>query len=135
VVVDEPGLRTAVAEQLQDMVMNRFVTTAPVLIALVAEAPDLIPRLAGHLKNKPYYLMDIGMAVENLCLQAADEGLGSCIIGWFDEPGVKKLIGVPKRKRVPLVISLGYQADPAIRPKQRKSWEEICSYNAYRREK
>lgn len=131
VVVDEPRLRNAVAEKLHDMVMNKFVVSAPVLIAVVAELPGLIPRLAGQLKDKPYYLMDIGMAVENLCLQATQEGLGSCVLGWFDEKGVKQLLGVPKNKRVPLVITLGYASDPAIRTKIRKPAEQVWSYNCY----
>jgi len=132
VVVDDRELRLQVAEHLQDMVMNRFVASAPVLVAVVAETPSLVPRLAGSLKDKPYYLMDIGMAVENLCLQATDEELGSCILGWFDEQGVKRLLGVPRGKRVPLVICLGYPLDPSTRPKVRKGKEETWSYNGYR---
>jgi nitroreductase len=133
VVVDDPALRPQVAERLQDMVMNRFVTSAAVLVAVVAEPQGLVPQLAGRLKDKPYHLMDIGMAVENLCLQAADDGLGSCILGWFDEKGVKQLLGIPKGKRVPLVITLGYPQDPVSRPKVRKLPEEIWAYNGYRR--
>ncbi len=133
VVVDEPALCRSVSEKLHDMVMNKFVLSAPVLIAVVAELPGLIPRLAGQLKDKPYYLMDIGMAVENFCLQAADEGLGSCILGWFDEKGVKQLLGIPKDKRVPLVITLGYAADQTIRPKVRKPVEQVWSYNRYQK--
>ena len=30
--------------------------------------------------------MDIGVTAEHFCLQAAELGLGSCMIGWFDEP-------------------------------------------------
>jgi nitroreductase len=134
VVVDDPKLRTPLADRLQGMVMNRFAPGAPVLVAVVAEQPTLLPKLGGYLKDKPYYLMDIGMAVENFCLQATAEGLGSCIIGWFDEPGVKDLLGIPKGKRVPLVIALGYPSDPVPRVKVRKGKDEIRSYNAYRRE-
>jgi nitroreductase len=131
VVVDDPVLRTAVAGRLHDLVMNRFALSAPVLVAVVAERPALLPRLGGLIKDKPYYLMDIGMAVENFCLQAADEGLGSCIIGWFDEPRLREILGIPKRKRVPLVIALGYPEDPTVRPKVRKSRDEAWAYNRY----
>ena len=131
VVVDDPALCTAVAERLCDQVMNRFALSAPVLVAVVAEQPALLPRLGSLIKDKPYYLMDIGMAVENFCLQAADEGFGTCIIGWFDEPGVQKLLGIPKTKRVPLVIALGYPCDPAVRTKVRKCPIETWAYNRY----
>ncbi len=131
VVVDEPALRTAVADCLRDAVMNRFASSAPVLVAVVAEEPTLLPRLGALIKDKPYHLLDIGMAAEHFCLQAADEGLGSCIIGWFFESGVKKLLGIPKGKRVPLVIALGYPADPVTRPKVRREPDAMRSYNGY----
>lgn len=133
VVVDEPGMRAAVAGRLKDLVMNQFVDSAPVLVAVVAETPALIPRLAGHLKDKAYWLMDVGIAVEHFCLQAADEGLGTCIIGWFDEKGVKRLLGVPKGRRVVLMIALGYPKDAAVRAKLRKGMDEMRGYNGYAR--
>ena len=131
VVVDDPQLRVRVAGQLRDRVMNRFADSAPVLVAVVAEKPSLLPRLGGLIKDKPYEWLDIGMAVENFCLQAAQAGLGSCIIGWFDEAQVKQLLGVPKSRRVPLVITLGYPLDPAVRPKVRKGPAATWSYNRY----
>jgi nitroreductase len=131
VVVDDPALRSAMAEELMDLTMNRFAPSAPVLVAVVAEKPTLLPLLGGLVKDKPFHLMDIGMAVEHFCLQAADDGLGSCIIGWFNEAGVKKLLGVPKGKRVPLVIALGHPAKPETRPKVRRQPDEIRRFNSY----
>lgn len=131
VVVDDPALRTAVAERLHDGVMNRFALAAPVLVAVVAEQPALLPRLGGLIKDKPYHLMDIGMAVENFCLQAVDEGLGTCIVGWFDEKGVQRLLGIPRTRRVPLVITLGYPENAAVREKVRKSPKRTWAYNGY----
>lgn len=133
VVVDDPERRQAVGERLHDIVMpgNRFALTAPVLVAVVAEQPTLLPRIGGLVKDKPYYLMDIGMAVENFCLQATEEGLGTCILGWFDEKGVQGLLGIPRSKRVPLVITLGYPESPVVRKKARKGLDGIRAYNGY----
>jgi nitroreductase len=83
------------------------------------------------MKDKEYPLMDIGIAVEHLCLQAVEEGLGTCIIGWFNEKKVKKLLGIPSAKRAELIITLGYPATEQIREKKRKSLDEITSYNIY----
>lgn len=130
VAVDDPAVRTPLAECLYDAVMNRFVDQAPVLIAVVAETPPLVPRLAGHWKGKPYWLMDIGMAVEHFCLQAASEGLGTCILGWFDEAGVKRVLGVPRARRIPLAITLGYpRGEP--RGKARKEPAAVWGWNRY----
>ena len=68
--------------------------------------------------------------MNQFCLQATDLGLGSCIIGWFNEKRIKELLNIPKGKRVPLVLTLGY-SDAPIREKQRKTLEEISNWNKY----
>ena len=75
------------------------------IVVLVREEPNLTSKLGTVLKDKPYTLMDIGIAAEHFCLQAASEGLGTCILGWFDEPKVKELLGIPKKKRAELIIT------------------------------
>jgi len=47
-------------------------------------------RIGATVKNKDYSLIDIGIASENICLQARAEGIGSCMIGWFDEKTSQK---------------------------------------------
>jgi len=53
------------------------------------------------------------------------------MMGWFDEPKVKELLGIPKKKRAELIISLGYPAKRETRQKIRKPKEQICSFNKY----
>jgi len=134
IVIDEPELRGRVAEKIHDVFlkMNRFTLDAPVLVTLVYEKPDSIVRLGGFLKNKPFYLIDIGIAAEHFCLQAVEEGLGTCMVGWFDERAVKRLVNVPRQARIPLIITLGYPAKAYTRTKIRKSIDEIRAYNRYR---
>jgi nitroreductase len=87
-------------------------------------------KVGATIKNKDYSLIDIGIASENICLQAKAEGVGSCLIGWFDERNVKKLLGVPRSKRVELIITLGYSLSDS-RMKKRKPADETVSYNKY----
>jgi nitroreductase len=75
--------------------------------------------------------MDVGIAVGHFCLQATEEGLGTCIIGWFDEGKVKQLLGIPAKKRVELLIAVGYPAKDHLRDKSRKKTAEICTFNQY----
>ena len=75
--------------------------------------------------------MDVGITAEHFCLQATEEGLGTCMLGWFNEKKVKKLLSIPKLKRIELIISVGFSADANIPPKKRKTTEEIASYNEY----
>ncbi len=77
---------------------NRFVLQAPVIVALVAEPPNWLSKIGSSIKDKDFYLMDIGIVAEHFCLRAAELGLGSCMIGWFDEPRVKELLQIPGKK-------------------------------------
>lgn len=66
-----------------------------------------------------------------MCLAAEDEGLGTCILGWFDEEKIKKLLNIPKDKRVLLDIVVGYSTQ-AKREKKRKDFDTIVSRNTYK---
>jgi nitroreductase len=132
VVVNEPDLVTKVAGAASAKLigMNSFVAQAPVIIAIVREKANMSSKVGATIKNKDYSLFDIGIATENICLQAEAEGIGSCIIGWFDERQIKKLLAVPGSKRVELLITLGYSLSEK-RDKRRKPPEEVVSFNKY----
>jgi nitroreductase len=75
-------------------------------------------------------MLDIGIAMEHLVLAAAERGLGTCWIGWFNEAKVRDALGVPENMRVVASTPLGYPAeDPPAR--DRKSLEQIFSYNRF----
>lgn len=132
IIVDDPELLKELAEAASAKLlgMNWFVNQAPVQIVVVRESPNFTSKIGGQIKNKDYSLIDIGIACQTMCLQAEAEGLGSCMIGWFDEGRVKKLLSIPKSKRVELIITIGYSlADK--REKRRKPAEETVSRNKY----
>jgi nitroreductase len=133
VVVDDPALKNALADATQDRLipMNHFTKQAPVHVVVVREKANLTSNIGQVLKNKEYPLIDIGIAVEHFCLQAVEEGLGTCILGWFSEKKVKKLLGIPLNKRAELIITVGYPATELIREKKRKPMVEIVVYNRY----
>lgn len=132
IVVDNHRLigKIAKAASAKLLGMNSFVTQAPLMIIIVREKPNLSSNIGGTIKNKDYSLIDIGISAENICLQARAEGIGSCMIGWFDENEVKKILSIPRSKRVELIITLGYSLSE-YRTKKRKPAEEVVSYNKY----
>ena len=130
VVVDEPSLLKQVSDASVGLGMNKFTAQVPVLVAVVQENMNLSAKAGLRVKEKDYSMMDLGMAVENFCLQAAEIGLGTCIMGWFDEKRIKEILGVPRSRRVQLLISLGHPAGQT-RVKSRKPLEEISSWNKY----
>ncbi|MCK4421842.1 nitroreductase family protein [candidate division WOR-3 bacterium] len=133
IVVDDPELKDAVARQTFTRIapFNQFSLQSPVLVLLISEKPNLTAQIGEALKNKQFNLIDIGIAAEHFCLQATEEGLGTCILGWFNEKGVKKLLDVPRRRRISLIITMGYPESDSIRPKERKEMDRIRSYNRY----
>ncbi|MCL6614840.1 MAG: nitroreductase family protein, partial [Firmicutes bacterium] len=100
-------------------------------VAVVMEPTRAYVRIGGALKGQDYRPIDLGMAVMQFCLQAEEEGLGTCIIGWFNEGKVRRLLGVPRGRRIPLLVAVGRPEQEENRPKQRKAVAEMCSYNRY----
>lgn len=133
IVVDDPKLKEAIAKKTFDRVIsfNRFSLQAPVLIILISERSGFLNKVAEAIKDRQFSLIDIGIAAEHLCLQAAEEGLGTCMLGWFNEKGVKKALNIPQQIRVELIITMGYSESSQIRPKKRKPINQIRSYNSY----
>jgi nitroreductase len=132
VVASDPQIIPKIAEAASAKLigMNSFVAQASVILVIVREKPNMSSKVGATIKNKDYSLIDIGIATENICLQATAEGIGSCIIGWFDERMIRKILGIPKSKRVELIITLGYSLSEK-REKKRKPAEETVSYNRY----
>ncbi|MGE0088007.1 MAG: nitroreductase family protein [Bacteroidales bacterium] len=132
IVVDDFDLKNKIADCTSSKVlgMNHFTKQAPVHIVIVEEKANFTSSAGSLIKNKTFPLIDIGIAAEHICLQATAEGLGTCMIGWFDESKVKKLLNIPKSKRVPLIIAIGYPAKET-REKRRKPLNEVVSYNGY----
>jgi nitroreductase len=132
IVVTDPELTQRIAQATSSKVLgiNTFVFQAPVQIIIVREKPNLTSKLGSAIKEKDFSLMDIGIVSENICLQAEAEELGSCMIGWFDEKMVRKLLGIPRFKRVELIITLGYSLSDK-RERKRKPASETVSYNKY----
>jgi len=134
IVVDEPELKKKVAQATfsKAISFNKFALQAPVIAVLVIEKPKLIARIGGRIKNREYPQYDIGIAAGHFCLQAAALELGTCMIGWFDEKKIKKLLHIPGSRKIGLLITLGYAPENyKIRKKIRKPLESIYGFNSY----
>lgn len=133
IVVDDPDLKNQVADTTSSRVlgMNHFTKQAPVHIVLVEEKVNLSSGIGGWIKNKDYAQLDLGIAAAHIVLAAHAEGLGSCIVGWFDETKMRRLLNIPESKRVWLDVVIGYSTQP-LRTKKRKSVSEIATQNRYK---
>lgn len=134
IIVDDPELKNEVARATfsKTISFNKFAIQAPVVAVLVIEKAKLIAQIGGSIKNMEYPNIDIGIAAEHFCLQATELGLGTCMLGWFDEKKIQQLLHIPKKRKIGLVITLGYPPeDYKQRLKIRKPLEQICGFNSY----
>ena len=107
--------------------MNKFAVDAPVLIVISEESYSKTAALGAKVKHNDYRSMDIGIAAAYLTAEAAAQGLGSCILGWFDDEKIRKICNLSHPVR--LVITLGYPGEKdQPRQKKRKPEEELVSW-------
>jgi len=108
--------------------MNKFSVDAPVII-VVSEMPyNRTAAIGAKLKANDYRSIDIGITTAYLTAEASSQGLGSCIMGWFDDQKIRQLCSLDGAVR--LVIALGYpkEGDP-LRKKIRKEMNELVSFH------
>jgi nitroreductase len=107
----------------------------------IVQAPVLLA-VCGRLKESGYYkelettkfgdwfMFDLGLATQNLCLAACNRGLGTVVVGLFDHDKAKEVLKVPEGQEVLVLIPLGYPAKQSSPPK-RKELAEFVHTNAF----
>jgi len=75
--------------------------------------------------------IDVSIALEHICLQATELGLGTCWIGSFKTEQVRKILGIPGDINIIELMAVGYPADNAKKP-NRVTMKEIVCYNTWR---
>lgn len=121
--------RDAVADMLPEFNKNN-VQNAPVLIVSCVKKGtsgfDREGNAVTHLGDG-YLHFDNGLAVQNICLAALDMGLGTLIMGLYDEKAIRAYFEIDDTLEIVCVMSVGYPvAQPDARP--RKAVEEIAVF-------
>lgn len=128
VVVENPKDVRRAAECVQVDGANRFTDKAPAFIIVLEEHAQLSPRIADTMDSQHFAQIDIGLVTAHVCLSASALGLGTCIMGIFDEEKTKTYFNIPADKRIRLIISIGYSADKAPRTKKRKTLDDAARF-------
>jgi len=131
IVVDEPALRKRLADAAFSGAysMNSVTGNAPVLVVVTRSRSRGFATVGGFFRKVQYSLIDIGASCEHFILQAAEQGVGTCWLGWFNERAVKKILEIPKSEKADIIISMGYPGEGSYREKTRKSLDEIARFN------
>lgn len=114
----------AVAKATQGVGMNKFSDNAPVLIVISEKPYVASAALGAKVKGNDYRSIDIGILAAYITAEAAAQGLGSCILGWFDDAKLHEICHLDAPAR--LVITLGYAKEgDKLRDKKRKDMAEL----------
>ena len=105
----------------------------PAFIVFVEQKANVMPAVLEYYKDTQVFARgDIGMACMNMCYQAMELGLSTCMIGMNDQKKMEEYFGIPEGNSVRLVLAVGYpKAETPARDKIRKPFEEIVSFNKW----
>lgn len=115
---------------------NAWAKAAPIMILVTAKEDGGCP---AH--KLPYFMMDVGLATQNMLLQAVHVGLmGHPTAGWNEEK-LKEILEIPEDYRIGTVIFIGYEGNTDSldertkekegKPRIRKSLPEIVHKNKW----
>ncbi len=78
-------------------------------------------------KGDRWQMYDAGVASEAFCLAAYEQGLGTVIMGLYDEAEVTALLELPEDRELVALIPVGYPAETPATPK-RKTVDDLLSF-------
>ena len=97
---------------------------APVVLALVGKRGT-----SGFYKGTPttkfgdWFLFDLGLATQSLCLAAHNLGLGTVIVGFLDHDKAGEVLGVGEGYELVALIPVGYPAKVSSTTRRRETSE------------
>lgn len=78
-------------------------------------------------KEDRWEMFDAGIATQTFCLAAHEKGLGTCIMGIFDEAKIAEAIQLPEGQKIGAVVAIGYPAEEPAAP-ARKEVEQLVQF-------
>jgi nitroreductase len=98
-----------------------FITQAPVNMIFCTD-PLRSARKYGKRGSELYSIQDATISAAYVHLAAVDLGLGSVIVGAFDEEAVSKILNLPNILRPIIILPIGYSnEEPEITPRRKIS--------------
>jgi len=82
-------------------------------------------------KFSSWYMFDLGLAVQNLCLKAHELGLGTVVVGLMNHDDCRKVIGLPEGYEVVAVLPIGKPAVEGRQGPPRKELKEFVHLNTF----
>jgi len=109
----------------------KAIVTAPVVFAVCGRLGK-----SGYYKDRvstkfgDWYMFDLGLATQNLCLMAHHLGLGTVIVGSLNHDEAKEILNIPAGYELVVLIPMGYPAKTPLAPKRREI-NEFTHYDMF----
>ena len=100
---------------------TQAIVSAPVLFAICGKLNS-----SGYYKGAvttkfgDWYMYDLGIVTQSLCLAAEDLGLGTVIVGLFDHEKAAEILDVPDGYEMVSLIPMGYPAKKPSAPNRKE---------------
>lgn len=132
----------AVEGELKDKIAAECTSAYPKNGEIIAKAPMLIAVtfIKGRSgferdgsfstsKGSDWQVFDAGIAAQTFCLAAFDKGIGSVIMGIFDEAKAASLLNLPEDRILAALVPVGYPDEEPAAPR-RKPVEDLLSFQS-----
>lgn len=129
-VVKNPDIKEKIA---QNCVLGFEFNTKTIVRCKALVIVSVVTKISGYEKDGSYStsqedrweMFDAGIANQTFCLAAHSKGVGSVVLGVFDEHKIRQYISLPENEKVTNLIALGYPLEPAKSGPPRKEVVEL----------
>lgn len=131
VIEDKEVMEKIIKDGLMGLEHNsEIIRNTPVLVVVTS-----IKNRSGYERDGSYTTsrkdkweaFDAGIATQTFVLAASELGVGSVIMGIYDEEKIKEILELPEDRAVSALVSIGYPDENPVAPK-RKEVEELIEY-------
>lgn len=130
IAIEDPDILNSIVNDYTPDFNSNIIKQVPMLIAVTFKKGRCGFERDGSYSTKKgdrWQMFDVGVACQTFCLAAHEAGLGTVIMGIWDEDGITKLLDIPEDQELGALIAIGY---PDIEPQapKRKTVEELLTY-------
>lgn len=132
-VIDDKETQAKLAECMEGFAFNQRTALRAAGVVVISA----IKGLSGYSptgeidtkKSDTWKFFDAGIAAQTFCLAAYEKGLGTVILGIFDEDKVAEVVHLPENEVVECLIPYGYPETDEIKPApKRLSVDEVLRF-------
>ncbi len=130
IAIDDSSILKKIADDCTPVYNSNIIQQSPMLIAVTFIKGRCGFERDGSYSTKKedrWQMFDVGAACQTFCLAAKEKGLGTVIMGIFDEDKITELLEIPEERELAALIAVGW---PDIDPEapKRKSVDDLLQF-------